>query len=331
MSDRSSARAVKTVDRDILVKKIDHLMIQTPDPDALFELFATTLGLPVTADVASRSGYRSGGVTVGNLSLEFISFDGASTPPAGTSRVVGLALHPTVTALEAHRTLTDRGIEHGPPIVYRGAIPQRYRPYLETPRVTTGPINTNVEVNGLIGDRDIIMADYAGVVDGRIHEVAGRVIGWALGRPRLARRLMASQSFEVPLVQLVEYHHDVDQRRRDDADRLDDADGGVLGITGAVEIVATVQDPDGVGQRWETVLGRQLDSPDSVEFGRGPRLVFDRGESPSIDRCILEVESLDRCAKALDERGIRGPDGDDETLSIDPDTIDGLNIRLQEN
>jgi hypothetical protein len=331
MNTSPSTRRTDSIERDCLVEKIDHLMLQTPDPDGLFELFSTTLGLPVTAEVATRSGYRSGGVTMGNLSIEFIRFDGASGPPDGTSRFIGLALQPTIPALDAHRTLTERGIQHGPPIVYRGAVPQEYRPYLEDADTTTAKINTNIEMGGLIGEREILMAGVAGVAGGRLHDVVGRLVGRALGRPRLARRLTAGFSLDVPLVQLVEYHHDLDRRRRDDAARLHDADGGTLGVTAVREVVATVPDPHITLREWETLLGRRLDEAKLIDIGAGPSLVFEQGVDPRIDRCVVGVASLDRCRRALEDHDLCGPDIDDETIALRPEAVGGATVWFRDD
>jgi hypothetical protein len=63
-----------------LVKKVDHITISCSDPQALWNTFTQTLGLPAAWPLGVYPGFTTGGVFAGNVNLETIKFD----PPAGS-------------------------------------------------------------------------------------------------------------------------------------------------------------------------------------------------------------------------------------------------------
>ena len=48
-----------------IVRRVDHVIIETADEAALFQLFTGTLGLPIAWPVAQWGRYHEGGASVG--------------------------------------------------------------------------------------------------------------------------------------------------------------------------------------------------------------------------------------------------------------------------
>lgn len=63
-----------------VVKKVDHVTISCSDPEALFNTFTQTLGLPSAWPFSAYPGFSTGGVYAGNVNLETLKFD----TPAGS-------------------------------------------------------------------------------------------------------------------------------------------------------------------------------------------------------------------------------------------------------
>lgn len=70
----------KTSVTEPVVKKVDHVTISCSDPQALFNTFTQTLGLPVAWPLGVYPGFTTGGVFAGNVNLETLKFDA----PAGS-------------------------------------------------------------------------------------------------------------------------------------------------------------------------------------------------------------------------------------------------------
>ena len=95
------------------VQYIDHIMIRSDDPEALFALFSSTLQLPIAWPLGDRGGVVSGGVCFGNVNIEAIKFPGQINDPTPT-HLVGLALKPS-SLDQSLRELDRRGIAYGAP------------------------------------------------------------------------------------------------------------------------------------------------------------------------------------------------------------------------
>ena len=100
-----------------VVRQVDHVLISSSQPNALFALLTQTFELPVAWPMSDYGGFVSGGVALGNVNVEVLS---AAGPAGGVARArfVGLALEPEPlpTALPE---LDARGIVHGRPAPYR--------------------------------------------------------------------------------------------------------------------------------------------------------------------------------------------------------------------
>lgn len=101
-----------------VIRQIDHILIQSDNPRALFNFFTETLQLPVAWPIAENSGFTSGGVGLGNVNLEILR-------PAGgraESRFAGLALEP-IDLADCLLQLKARKIDFDPPAPYISKLP----------------------------------------------------------------------------------------------------------------------------------------------------------------------------------------------------------------
>jgi hypothetical protein len=100
-----------------ILRQVDHILIESRDPAALFAFFAETLQLPVAWPMADYPGFSSGGVSAGNVHLEVLRFAAGSEPaPAKRSaaRLIGLALEP-LRLEDCLAEMRLRGIPYDPP------------------------------------------------------------------------------------------------------------------------------------------------------------------------------------------------------------------------
>ncbi len=75
------------------IRQIDHIMIRTGDPRALYTFFTETLELPIAWPLTSpRAGATTGGAGFGNVNVEAIQFPGQTDP---RPRLVGFAFEPS--------------------------------------------------------------------------------------------------------------------------------------------------------------------------------------------------------------------------------------------
>ena len=89
------------------IRQVDHIMIDSDSPEALFHLFYEQLELPLGFPYKSYGTFSSGGVGFGNVILEFIHVQDLHPGLAG------VALEPA-TIEEASSTLDARGVKHEP-------------------------------------------------------------------------------------------------------------------------------------------------------------------------------------------------------------------------
>jgi len=94
---------------DAVVRQIDHLVIGTPDPAALFSFLVDSLGLPAASPLADLGEIKIGSVSLGNINLELV---GDPTAAAGQARVAAVAFEP-YPVKQVLSVLADRGIVVG--------------------------------------------------------------------------------------------------------------------------------------------------------------------------------------------------------------------------
>ena len=94
---------------DAVVRQLDHLVIGTPDPAALFSFLVDSLRLPVASPLEDYGEIKSGSVSLGNMTLELV---GDPTAAPGQARIAALAFEP-YPVKDALHVLAGRGIEVG--------------------------------------------------------------------------------------------------------------------------------------------------------------------------------------------------------------------------
>lgn len=100
-----------------IVRKVDHILLSTPEVRPLFSLFSETLGLPVAWPLFPYLQTLSGAVSLGRVNLEVLEpLPGNAGPIAGTegTQLVGLAFEPPTVEV-AVRELEARGLTHEAP------------------------------------------------------------------------------------------------------------------------------------------------------------------------------------------------------------------------
>ncbi len=74
-----------------VIRQVDHILVESRDPKALFSFFADTLQLPVAWPLAENKEYVTGGVGTGNLNLEFFLYPSRRI---SATNVYGIAFEP---------------------------------------------------------------------------------------------------------------------------------------------------------------------------------------------------------------------------------------------
>ena len=98
-------------DRKPLLVQVDHFYVASADAEKLFRLFRDDLGLPETWPYMSWGSFSSGGLTLGNTSLEFLTRVSPGVAP-GTAAFKGIAFEPVGDAAAAIAELDARGVAH---------------------------------------------------------------------------------------------------------------------------------------------------------------------------------------------------------------------------
>jgi hypothetical protein len=93
-----------------IVRQVDNVLIETGDPAGLFGFFTQTLQLPIAWPLSENAGVTTGGVGLGDVTLEVFRTGAKKSP----TRFAGLALEPYPIS-EAVRELEARGIPFSAP------------------------------------------------------------------------------------------------------------------------------------------------------------------------------------------------------------------------
>ena len=108
-----------------VIRQVDHILVETGDPQSLFDFFSETLQLPVAWPIADYQGFTSGGVAAGNVNIEIIRSENTkdrATRKRPAARFLGIALEPFSLARSLPE-LASRGIPCGTPQSYVSKLP----------------------------------------------------------------------------------------------------------------------------------------------------------------------------------------------------------------
>ena len=97
-----------------LLKGVDHFFAYSSEPELLFKFFRDTLGLPQVWDFKSFGDFASGGVWMGNVEFEVVTWK----PPLGDkppTEFKGIAFEPVGYTDSLIEELNRRAIKHGKP------------------------------------------------------------------------------------------------------------------------------------------------------------------------------------------------------------------------
>jgi hypothetical protein len=124
---------------------------------------------------------------------------------------------------------------------------------------------------------------------------------------------------------------DVEQRRARLRRAVEQSGGGPLGLKAVQEIVIGTKDWQNATIIWQRLLDPTRPSaPGSWRVGDGPSIRIVEAEETRVKTLILSVHSLARAKEFLRGKGLLGVDMND-TVTMDPSKIWGLDIRLIEN
>jgi hypothetical protein len=307
------------------VRRVDHIAALVSDPHPLFVALTQTLALPVMWEPFDALGWSSGGVSLGNLALETF------TPAKGHEVAVQLDRGGLATAFEpapdALAELDRRGIRRGFPLPYQGAPPAAEREDMRTDPDVLPPWTTTL-IGGFLEDQ--LLEQTLEQLSSADADAIAAVIEMSRD-PESAAALVAAGTPASPWLFLCEYHDGLHGRRRvAGAQALEEAGGGMLGITQVREIVYAVEDLDGERVRWERLLEPLSAGDDAAwHFGDGPSVRLERASGPSGQRIVCEVQSIDVAARRLEALGALG-EREGGSVSISPDTLAGVHISLLE-
>jgi hypothetical protein len=112
--------------RGPVVRQVDHILVESDKPNALFDFFVDTLQLPIAWPMADNGGFLSGGVGAGDVSIEVFRYADPKKRPAGKTEGAhysGLAFEPFLLSSALYE-LKVRNISHNPPESYTSTLPK---------------------------------------------------------------------------------------------------------------------------------------------------------------------------------------------------------------
>lgn len=105
---------------------------------------------------------------------------------------------------------------------------------------------------------------------------------------------------------------------------------GGIGLLGVKEIIVTSTQAGQTRDLWKTVFApAAMSSSGELSFDSGPAVLIGDGSMDFIEGLVLEVESLQIAEEFLALNGLLGEVSDGE-ISLNPDAVQGLDIRLVE-
>jgi catechol 2,3-dioxygenase-like lactoylglutathione lyase family enzyme len=107
-----------------LVTRVEHFFIVSDQAQSLFTFFKDTFQLPEVWPFFDHGPFSSGGLGLGNVVLEFVSFPNADNTPLKTE-FRGIALEPPTSGDVTAAELTRRNIPHSDVKYYKSQVPGR--------------------------------------------------------------------------------------------------------------------------------------------------------------------------------------------------------------
>jgi hypothetical protein len=97
-----------------VVRRVDHVLLHSDAPGALFETLRDAFELPVVAPFRPQGTFASGLVSAGNVALEAVRLGPPAPDPEASARLFGIAFEPEPLD-QAVAELDARGIAHSAP------------------------------------------------------------------------------------------------------------------------------------------------------------------------------------------------------------------------
>lgn len=252
-----------------IVRQVDHIMVNADSiahAKALWSLFTEQLQLPVAWPPAQYQGFFSGGVSFGNVNLEF-GYQvgdlppGGSNPEAAQAWIAGLGLEPEPLPA-ALRGLDGMHVRHGRPYPYTADVNGKK----ET-------LWTTVGLDEISSDRMVVfLCEYAPAV-------------FQMSNPPFG---------------------DLNARRKDLQDHLSAKGGGPLGIIAVKEIVLGISSYDRGVASWQKLLHAKSENGGEWKPAEGPRIRFIAADTTAAQTIIVRVASVSRARGYLERQKLLG-------------------------
>jgi hypothetical protein len=276
-----------------IVRQVDHIVIRVDsaaDTQALWSLFSEKLKLPIAWPPGDYGDFFSGGVSVGNVNLEFAYLssrweESHATPPFHTrAQLYGFGLEPTPLTV-ALSELERRGLHYGPPQPYQ----------IKGRDGSTKTLWTQVDLPDVSRQMNVFLCEYNPII-------------WQMSDPP---------------------HRDIDEARRALRDALRERDGGPAGIVSVKEILIGASDYKATSRRWLALLGPTA-AELAWQPGGGPAIRFAPAPADGIQSIVIRVASLEGARRFLQANGLLGQSTKTTTIAMDPNKLMGINVQLVE-
>jgi hypothetical protein len=293
----------------MIIKYLDHLVIRTPQPERLMELFTQKLGLPVAWQLESNPSFISGGIHLGNANLEIMSVQ--HTRPRDRTWLYGLVFefHPYRLTLPE---LQQRGIDFTPP-----------RPFVQADE--HGWLTTtwsNVYLGGLLDSASWKRPFF------KLTRLIPRALWERSSYPTgFNRRVLLPLLFDHIHRDAAAYAVEYNPAWRREKIYANPGFPG-LEVTGISEVVVGSPHPQAAAQRWRTFLAPLNEEEPLVwVLPQGPRLRIIQAGQDGLVSMAWKVRSLNRAAQFLHKQGLLGNETANQ-VTIDPAALLGLEVRL---
>lgn len=303
-----------------IVKRIDHIVFRTDDPQELFSLFADDFQLPVVWNVATHDFFTSGGVFAGNVYFEMIRFGARKSSQAESTKakILGIAFEP-YRLRDSLDELRKRNIPHSPPFYSIGTrIDGKH-----------GKAFTNVTLGKLLSNsRNFYLGKWFGgnsPVNLALGEITSKILtfSWA--------GAIVNRAMDDTMIYICEYTHDNDALRLSKSEELNLRHGGTLGIEYVKEVVLGVKNLEKKQFCWQNFLNPVLPTASVTwRLKEGSPVIRHIPSAENVIKALmLKVSSLEKAKKILAEHGLLGAEMKQQ-VCIKQSRVQGLDICIAE-